>query len=109
MEKENLDLASINEARREALKKTIKPISLEELKKLADSLFPYLDHPWREPYLRFLEENSGSPFYHGDAGEGLQIICCPAKDRGVWYFPNAGVGPMQPAGVKTIKEIIVKK
>ena len=37
---ENLDINSITEGRRRAVDKTIKPISVEEIKALIDEIFP---------------------------------------------------------------------
>ena len=66
MEPENVDIESITDARRKAIEQTIEPIGIDELKSLGEKLFPFLDHPWRQTYFQFLEDNSGSTFYHAD-------------------------------------------
>ena len=60
MEPENVDIESITDARRKAIEQTIEPIGIDELKSLGEKLFPFLDHPWRNTYFQFLEDNSGS-------------------------------------------------
>ena len=68
MEPENLDIASITDARRAAIEQTIKPIGSDELKAIGEKLFPFFDHPWRQTFFQFLEENSASTIYCATAG-----------------------------------------
>ena len=58
MEPENLDIESITEDRRKAIEQTIQVIGIEELKSLGEKLFPFLDHPWRQTFFEFVEENT---------------------------------------------------
>lgn len=106
---ETVNLEEITDARRKAMAASIRTISLEELKMLGERLFPFVDHPWREKFFVFLAENTGATFYHAIAHDGVQVIYCPAKDRGLWFVPGTGMGPMQPKGRGILKEIVEGK
>jgi hypothetical protein len=106
MESENLDMQSITDARRKAIEQTIEPISIEQLKSLGEKLFPFVDHPWRQVFFEFVEQNTGNTFYHAATNDKVEIIYCPAKERGLWFLRGGGVGPLQAAGLKIMKEIV---
>jgi len=108
MEPENLDTESITDARRKAIQQTIEPIGIEELKSLGEKVFPFLDHPWRQTFFQFLEENSGSTFYHATTNDQVEIIYCPDKVKGMWFLPQGGAGPLQARGLRILKEIVGK-
>jgi hypothetical protein len=103
---ESLDPDSLLESRRKAIANNIHPISVEELKALGEGLFPYLDHPWREVFFNFVSENSGSTFYHASTDENAHIIYCREKDKGMWFRPGSGMGPLQSKGLRVLKEIV---
>ena len=73
---------------------------------LGEGLFPFIDHPWREKFFNFLTENSDAPFHHATTHDGVHIIYCHAKERGIWFLPGSGMGPLQPKGLKILKEIV---
>ena len=100
------DFESITEQRRKSIAQTIRPISLEEVKKLGQELFKYADDPWRDAFNQFLAEHPGCSFYHADASEGVNILYCPDKDRGIWFVPGTGLGPLQERGKKAMKDSI---
>lgn len=104
-----LNLDDITAARRKSIAETIKTIEIEELKKLCEGLFPYIDHPWRESVFNFLSENSGATFHHALTNDHVHVIYCPSKDRGMWFLPGSGMGPLQPKGLKILKEIVEGK
>ena len=99
MEPENVDIESITDARRKAIEQTIEPIGTDELKSLGEKLFPFLDHPWRNTYFQFLEDNSGSTFYHATTNDQVEIIYCPDKKKGIWFVRRGGMGPLQAKGI----------
>jgi hypothetical protein len=103
---ETVNLEEITEARRKAVAASIRTISIEELKKLGEQLFPMAGDAWREQYFAFLDGNPGATFHHGIAHDGVQFLYCSAKDRGIWFKPGAGMGPMQPRGKAILKKII---
>ena len=106
MQSENLNIAEITEARRKAIRKTIRPIGIEELKALEGEIFRYHDDPWRERFTEFVKENAGSTFYHATTDDPIQIIYCHAKDKGIWFLSGTGVGPLQEKGLKIMKQIV---
>src|SRR6476660_1199449 len=105
MEPENLDIESIMDARRKAVQQTIEPIGIDKLKSLVEKLFPWQDHPWRQTFSQFLEENSGSTFYHATTTDRFEVIYCPDKEKGIWFIPKGGVGPLQARALGILKEI----
>src|SRR5262245_44169530 len=109
MSTEVLDISTLTEARRKAVADTIQPISLEELKTVGEGLFPYLDHPWRQTFFQFLEQHPSARFFHATTHDGIEIIYCPDPDRGIWFRPGGGVGPLQEEGLGMLKAIVSKR
>ena len=103
---EAFDLENLDKERRKALAKSIRPISVEELKKLGGELFRYADDPWRETFLRFIAENTGATFHHAVASDGVNFVYCRGQDKGIWFLPGSGMGPLQATGRKMMKEMI---
>lgn len=106
MEPENLDIEQITEDRRKAIEKSIEVISSEDLKSLGEKLFPFLDHPWRQTFFEFIEENASQTFYHATTHDAIEIVYCPAKEKGIWFTKGRGMGPLQARGIEILKEII---
>lgn len=103
---EFMNMDEITEARRKAITETIRPIGVDELKALGEELFPYLDHPWREAFFGFLTDNTGATFYHAATHDRVQIVYCHAKEKGMWFLPGGGMGPLQAKGLRIMKEIV---
>lgn len=106
---DHLNMDDITDARRKAIAASIHPISVEELKALGEELFPYHDHPWRTKFFDFLSENAGASFYHGSTDERIHIIYCKDRDRGMWFQPGSGMGPLQSKGLAILKQIVQDK
>ncbi len=106
MPTDDLNIDEINESRRKAIKESIHTITVEELQTLGEGLFPYIDHPWREKFFTFLTENSGATFYHANTRDHVHFIYCPSKDRGLWFLPGSGMGPLQAKGLGILKEVV---
>ena len=106
---ETVNMEEITEARRKAIAESIRTISVEELKALGARLFPFVDHPWREKFFGFITENSGATFHHAITHDGVQIIYCHAREKGMWFVPGSGMGPMQPKGLAILKKIVEKR
>jgi hypothetical protein len=106
MTPENLNMEEITEARRKAVAASIRTISLAELKTLGEQLFPFVGDVWREQYFAFLDENPGATFHHATAHDGVQFLYCNAKDKGIWFLPKKGMGPMQSKGRSILKQIV---
>ena len=84
--------------------KTIRPVPDDELKNLGEELFPFVDDPWREVYFQFVAENRGSTFHHALTDDGVHILYCNDRDKGMWFLP--GKGPLLARGRQAMKEII---
>lgn len=94
------------ENRRYAIRKTIRPATLEELKKIGELRFPYVTDPWCIRYNQFLDENAQARFYRASIPEGAEIIYCREAGKGVWFLGDTGMGIIQPRGLATLAEIV---
>jgi len=103
---ENFDLENRDKERRKAIAKSIRVISVEELKKLGEEIFDEPDRPWRETFLQFIAEHPGATFYQASAGEGVIFLYARDKDKGLWYLPGSGIGPLSVAGRQMMKGAI---
>ena len=106
MSSESYDFNQIMETRREAVASNIRPISAPELKALGEKLFPYLDDSWRGVYFSFLEENPGGTFFYASTQDDIHVVYNRDKNKGLWFIPGAGKGPLQERGLKILKEIV---
>ena len=97
---------AIDNERRKAITKSIRQISVEELKKLGEEIFDEPDRPWRQTFLSVVTENPGATFYHASAGEGVIFLYVRDQDKGLWYLPGSGLGPLSDRGRKLMKEAI---
>ena len=97
---------AIDNERRKIIAKSIRTISVEELKKLGEEIFDSPDRPWRQTFLSLIEENPGGTFHHSDAGEGVIFLYCRDVDKGLWYLPGSGIGPLPQGGRQLMKEAI---
>jgi hypothetical protein len=101
-----VDIETINKERRKAITKSIRIISVEELKKLGEEIFDSPDRPWRQTFLSLIAEHPGATFYHASAGEGVIFLYSRDQDKGLWYLPGSGMGPLSVAGRQIMKEAI---
>ena len=100
------DAEAIDKERRKAITESIRIISVEELRKLGEEIFDSPDRPWRETFLSVVTENPGATFYHALAGKGVIILYSPDDDKGLWYLPGSGLGPLSEGGRQLMKEAI---
>ena len=103
------DVDAIDNERRKAIAKSIRIISVEELRKLGEEMFDDPDRPWRQTALQFIAEHPGATFYHASAGDGVIFVYSREGDKGLWYLPGSGIGPLSVAGQQIMKEVIAKK
>jgi hypothetical protein len=101
-----VDIETINKERRKAITKSIRIISVEELKKLGEEIFDSPDRPWRQTFLSLIAEHPGATFYHASAGEGVIFLYSRDQDKGLWYLPGSGMRPLSVAGRQIMKEAI---
>jgi hypothetical protein len=102
------DIDKIDDDRRKSVTKSIRTISIEELKKLAEEIFHSSDDPWKQTLLQLIAENPGATFYHADAGEGVMVLYSRDIDKGLWYLYGSGMGPLSAPGRQMMKEAIGK-
>ena len=100
------DAEAIDQERRKAIAKSIRTISVEELKKLGEEMFDDPDRPWRDAFRQFIAENPGATFYQASAGEGVIFVYSRDGDKGLWYLPGSGLGPLSEGGRSLMKEAI---
>jgi hypothetical protein len=100
------DIDVTDKERRKAVAKSIRIISVEELKKLGEEIFDSPDRPWRDAFLQLIAENPGATFYHASAGEGVIFLFDRDQDKGLWYLPGGGIGPLSVAGRQLMKEAV---
>ena len=100
------DAAAIDKERRNAIAKSIRIISVEELKKLGEEMFDDPDRPWRQAFLQFIAEHPGATFHHASAGQGVVFVYSRDGDKGLWYLPGSGLGPLSVAARQLMKEAI---
>ena len=98
------DAEAIDEERRKAIAKSIRIISVEELKKLGEEMFDDPDRPWLQTFLQFIADHQGATFYQASAGEGVIFVYSRDGDKGLWYLPGSGLGPLSVGGRQLMKE-----
>jgi hypothetical protein len=103
---EKFDSKRLNEDRCKAIAKSVPIISVEELKKLGEKLFRHVDDPWRETFFRFIAENAGATFHHAITSDGVNTLYCRDRNKGMWFLPGCGMGPLQAKGRQIMKEMI---
>ncbi len=100
------DAETIDNERRKAIAKSIRIISVEELKTLGEEMFDEPDRPWRQTFLRFIAEHPGAIFHHASVGDGVVFLYSRDGDKGLWYLRGSGIGPLSVAGRQIMKEAI---
>lgn len=96
------------EARRQSISKSIRVISIEDLKALGERLFPTANDTWREKYFQLLAENPRETFYYAKTSDDFEVVYCHAKNKGVWYLGDCGRGPIPPDSLELLKQIVDK-
>ena len=103
---DKFDLEELTKERRKAIAKSIRTVDTEELEKIGEEIFRYAEDPWREAFFRFIAENPGATFHHAVTSDNVNIVYCRDKDKGMWFLPGSGMGPLQARGKKVMKEMI---
>jgi hypothetical protein len=100
------DAEAIDNERRKAIAKSIRIISVDELRKLGEEIFDSPDRPWRQTFLSLIAENPRATFYHASAGEGVIFLYSREGDKGLWYLRGSGIGPLSEGGRRLMTEAI---
>lgn len=93
------------ETRRVAIRKSIRPATLEELQQLGEKCFPVVTDPWAERYAQFLKHHPSAKYYRAQSAEGAEIVYCRDTGQGVWFLPGSGMGVIQPNGLRMLAEL----
>lgn len=95
------------ENRRLKIKKTIRPVTLAELKRLGEMSFPIVTDPWCIRYNEFLANHADEKFYLADIPEKALIVYCRDVGKGVWFLPDGkGTGIIQAKGLQILAEVV---
>lgn len=92
-------------ARREALRNSIRPATVDELKKLGEKRFPIVTDPWCVRYFEFLGSHPDGRYFIAESAEHAEVIYCSDSKRGVWFLPGQGMGIVQAKGLAVLAEI----
>src|SRR5258708_36519580 len=95
---------NINKEGSKAIPKSIRIISVEELKKLGEEIFDSPDRPWRQIFLSLIAEHPGATFYHASAGEAVIFLYSRDQDKGLWHLPGSGMEPLSVPGGADIQK-----
>ena len=94
------------ENRRVAVRKTIRPATLEELRELGAKRFPLVTDPWFERFSEFIKQHASAKFFRAETSEGAEIVYCKDTGQGVWFLPGKGMGIIQPKGLQMLAEVV---
>src|SRR4029077_5543220 len=79
-----VDFDTIWEQRSKALQKSLRIISLEELKKIGEEIFQYPDDTWRATRLRLIAERPNATYYQATTDDHVVFLYCLEEDIGLW-------------------------
>jgi len=97
------------ELRKAAVRETIRPVSIDELKNLGEELFPVVSDPWYERFHSFLKDHAREKFYRAEIGSETKVVYCRDANRGMWFVPGFAMGFMRPRALAAFAEIVDKK
>jgi hypothetical protein len=102
-----VSLERVNEERREAVRQSLRSVTIEELKAIVNEvLAEFESDPWQESFLRVMEEHPQGSFYRAAINEGAILLYCREADTGVWVLPGSGMGPLPEPAKLDMKEAI---
>ena len=101
-----VDFETLTKERRAAIAKSIRSISTEELKQICEKLFQIAGDPWRDAFFQFIADHPSATYHHAVTHDGVNLVYCRQKDKGIWFLPGRGLGPLQARGRETMWEII---
>ena len=101
-----VDMETLSEERRRAVQESLESMTVAELRKLVKELSDFEGDPWREDFVRVIEERPEASFYRAVTQEGAIILYSPGDDTGVWFLPGSGMGPLPEQAKRHMKEAI---
>ena len=93
--------------RRDAIQKSLRSISIAELKELArEHQEEFAGTPWRDQFEQLATEQPHASFYHAVAQPEAEVLYCRDIDFGFWIVPGNGSGPLDEHGKRLMREAI---
>ena len=83
------DAEAIDSDRRNAIARSIRIISVEELKKLGEEMFDSPDGPWRETFFQFIAEHPGPLFTTRLQGRASFLFTPATETKACGICPGA--------------------
>ena len=101
-----VDMETLSEERRRALRESLQSMSVDELRKVVKELSDFEGDPSQENFVRVIEAHPEASFYRAVTQEGAIILYCPGENSGVWFLPGSGMGPLPEEAKRHMKEAI---
>ncbi|HKR54058.1 MAG TPA: hypothetical protein VJR93_06905 [Chthoniobacterales bacterium] len=99
--------AELLEERRKAIQKSVRPIGVDELTKIArEHDDEFVNNPARDELQRLVAEHPHGSFFHALAQPDVEILYCRDADFGIWLVPGSGIGALDETGKNAMKEAI---
>jgi hypothetical protein len=93
--------------RRKCVAESLRPVSMEELLvTLKQHQEEFVDDPWRDEFLRLMQEQPQASFYLAIPQKDVLVYYCRDADFGVWVMPDTGMGPLDATAKRVMKEAI---
>ena len=81
-------------------------MTVAELRKIVKQLSDFEGDPSQENFVRVIEAHPEASFYRAVTQEGAIILYCPGENRGVWFLPGSGMGPLPEEAKRHMKAAI---
>jgi hypothetical protein len=94
---------------KETARQTLRGTSSEELRGLADELFPNAADPWAEKFLDLIAEHKAERAVRGRTSDQMEFIYYPGSSCGVWFerlSKNYAIGLLDQIRIKALSEIV---
>jgi hypothetical protein len=105
---EAFDFESLEAERRVSAAKSIRTIGVDELKKIGAELFPLAGDPWADLFFEFLGNNKNATFHYAETSDGVHVVYCRDRDKGLWFRPGGGRGPLSERNRAVMKQLVEK-
>ena len=97
----------LREERQKAIQESLETISFDQLRKVAkEHEEEFVDDPWRDEFLRLMQEQPQASFYTAVPQKDVVVYYCRDADFGVWVLVGSGMGPLDATGKRLMKEAI---
>jgi hypothetical protein len=106
MNYDNEWLEQLLENRSKAIRDSIRPATIEEVRELGQERFPSATDPWAEGFKAFLDEHPRDRYYLARTSEGAEVVYCRDAGKGIWFLPGRGMGLLQPKGLQRMAAIV---